>query len=45
MTTLVYNGITEQTLVDVYNKVGRKDRTVANMVNMAVKRELPKGNA
>ena len=39
-TTLIYNGITDQALRDEYDKLGRKDRTVENVVNMAVSREL-----
>ena len=45
MTTLIYNGITDQALRDEYGKLGRKDRTVENMVSMAVSRELSKENA
>ena len=45
MTTLIYNGITDQALGDEYDKLGRKDRTVENMANMAVCRELSKENA
>ena len=45
MTTLIYNGITDQVLRDEYDKQGRKDRTMENMVGMAVSRELSKGNA
>ena len=45
MTTLIYNGIIDQALRDEYDKWGRKDRTVENMVGMAVSRELSKGNA
>ena len=45
MTTLVYNGITGQAPRDEYDKLGRKDRTVENMVGMAVSRELSKENA
>ena len=45
MTTLIYNGISDQALRDEYDKLGRKDRTVENMVSMAVSRELSKENA
>ena len=45
MTTLIYNGISDQALKDEYDKLGRKDRTVENMVSMVVSRELPKENA
>ena len=45
MTTLIYNGITDQALRDECDKLGRKDRTVENMVSMAVSRELSKENA
>ena len=39
MITLIYNDITDQALRDEYEKLGRKDRTVENMVSMAVSRE------
>ena len=42
MTTLNYNGITDQALRDEYGKLGRKDRTVENMLSMTVSRELYK---
>ena len=45
MTTLIYNGISDQALRDEYDKLNRKDRTVENMVSMAVSRELSKENA
>ena len=45
MTTLIYNGISDQALRDEYDKLSRKDRTVENMVSMAVSRELSKENA
>ena len=45
MTTLIYNGISDQALRDEYDKLNRKDRTVQNMVSMAVSRELSKENA
>ena len=45
MTTLIYNGISDQALRDEYDKLKRKDRTVENMVSMAVSRELSKENA
>ena len=45
MTTLIYNGITDQALRDEYDKLGRKDRKVENMVSMAVSRESSKENA
>ena len=45
MTTLIYNGITDQALRDEYDKLGRKDITVENMVSMAISRELSKENA
>ena len=45
MTTLIYNGFSDQALRDEYDKLGRKDRTVENMVSMAVSRELSKENA
>ena len=45
MTTLIYNGISDKTLRDEYDKLGRKDRTVKNMVSMMVSRELSKENA
>ena len=44
MTTLIYNGISDQALRDEYDKLSRKDRTVENMVHMAVSRELSKEN-
>ena len=44
MTTLIFNGITEQALRDEYAKLGRKDRTVENMVSLAVSRELSNEN-
>ena len=45
MTTLIYNGITDQALRDKYDKLGRKDKMVEKMVSMAVSRELSKENA
>ena len=45
MTTLIYNGLSDQALGDEYDKLSRKDRTVENMVSMAVSRELSKENA
>ena len=45
MITLIYNGISDQALRDEYDKLGRKDRTVENMVSMAVSRKLSKENA
>ena len=45
MITLIYNGISDQALRDEYDKLSRKDRTVENMVSMAVSRELSKENA
>ena len=45
MTMLIYNGISDQALRDEYDKLHRKDRTVDNMVSMAVSRELSKENA
>ena len=45
MTTLIYNGISDQALRDEYDKLSKKDRTVENMVSMAVSRELSKENA
>ena len=42
MTTLIYNGFMDQTLRNEYDKLGRKDRTVENMVSMAVSRKLSK---
>ena len=45
MTTLIYNGISDQALRDEYDKLSRKDRTVENMVSMVVSRELSKENA
>ena len=45
MTTLIYNGINDQSLRDEYDKLGRKNRTVENMVSMTVSRELSKENA
>ena len=45
MTTLIYNGISDQALRDEYDKLDRKDRAVENMVSMAVCRELSKENA
>ena len=45
MTTLIYNGINDQALRDEYDKLGRKDRTVENMVSMAISRELSTENA
>ena len=42
MTTLIYNGISDQALRDESDKLGRKARTVENMVSMAVSRELSK---
>ena len=45
MTTLIYNGISDKTLRDEYDKLNRKDRTVENMVSMAVSREQSKENA
>ena len=45
MTTLIYNGISEQALRDEYDKLSRKERAVENMVSMAVSRELSKENA
>ena len=44
MTTLIYNGISDQALRDKYDKLGRKDRTVENMVSMVVSRKLSKEN-
>ena len=44
MTTLIYNGISGQVLRDGCDKLCRKDRTVENMVSMAVSRELSKEN-
>ena len=38
MTTLIYNGISDQDLRDEYDKLGRKDKTVENLVSMAVSR-------
>ena len=34
ITTLIYNGITDQALRDEYDKLGRKGRTLENMVSM-----------
>ena len=45
MTTLIYNGVSDQALRDEYDKLSRKDRTVENMLSMAVSRELSKENA
>ena len=45
MTALIYNGISDQALKDEYDKLGRKDRTVENMVSMVVSRELYKESA
>ena len=45
MTTLIYNGISDQALRDEYDKLSRKDTTVENMVSMMVSRELSKENA
>ena len=45
MTTLIYNGISDQALTDEYDKLSRKDRTMENMVSMEVGRELSKENA
>ena len=45
MTTLIYNGISDKVLRDEYDKVGRKERTVENMVSMVVSRELFKENS
>ena len=42
MATLIYNGIIDQVLKDEYDKLERKDRTIQNMVNMAVRRHLKK---
>ena len=44
MNTLIFYGITNQALRYEYDKLGRKDRTVKNMVRMAVSRELSKEN-
>ena len=44
MTTCIYNGITNQALRDQYDKLGRKDRTVENMVSMTVSGELSREN-
>ena len=38
------NSIIDQALKDEYKKLERKGRTVENMVNMAVSRELSKDN-
>ena len=45
MTTLIYNGISDQALRHEYDKLNRKDRTVENMVSMVASRELSKENA
>ena len=45
MTTLIYNGITDKALRDEYDKLVGKDRTVTNLVSMAVSTELSKENA
>ena len=45
MTTLIYNGISDQPLRGEYDMLDRKDRTVENMVSMALRRELSKENA
>ena len=45
MTTFIYNGINDQALRHEYDKLGRKVRTVENMVSMVVSRELSKENA
>ena len=44
MTTLIYSGIIDKALEDEYEKQGKKDRTVENMVGMTVSRELSKEN-
>ena len=45
MTTLIYNGFTDQVLGEDCNKMGRKDRTEENMVNVAISRELSTENS
>ena len=45
MTTLIYNGVSDQALRDEYDKLSRKDRTVENIISMAVSGELSKENA
>ena len=45
MITLIYKGINDQVLKGEYNKLGRKERTVENMISMAVSRELSNENA
>ena len=44
MTTLIYNSITDQAYRDEYDNVGRKDRTVENIVNKVVSRVLSREN-